>query len=163
MSNIGGIKNTNALRALHGAVAPSVYRCLDGLAVISEIVASAEPLKAAKRLAQLIGTFKALDSPPVFSFVSTPSLDAHYFVREAAGLLSATRVLTPLVHQVRRIFISHPRAQQQPDHQHSRHYTVCKCDSCARRVSYHGQRLGGDARSKSSYRFSVGEHRYNRQ
>ncbi|KAF8585995.1 TMP-TENI-domain-containing protein [Ramaria rubella] len=99
---IGGIKNTNALRALHGAVAPSNNRCLDGLAVISEIVASKEPLEAAKKLAATISAFKSLASPPVFSFISRPNvpLSAESIVQEAAELLTTIKSLTPLVHQI---------------------------------------------------------------
>ena len=128
---------------------PSGHRRLDGLAVISEIVASKKPLEAAKRLAHLIGAFKALDMPPIFSFVSNPTtpLNSHYFVQEAGKLLGAIRDLTPLVHQVRWALVYRSGAQRNLDHQHSCHYTVSKCDSCAQSFSYYGQCPRGDAGS----------------
>ena len=47
----GGIKSTNLLRTLHGCAFPTGHS-LDGVAVVSDIMASSEPQAAARRLAQ---------------------------------------------------------------------------------------------------------------
>jgi thiamine-phosphate diphosphorylase/hydroxyethylthiazole kinase len=53
----GGIKSTNAVRTLFGSITTS-GKSLDGLAVVSDIVASREPLMAAKRLKDAVTHFK---------------------------------------------------------------------------------------------------------
>ncbi|GJJ06485.1 hypothetical protein Clacol_000677 [Clathrus columnatus] len=99
---IGGIKITNALRALHGAIAPSDYRYLDGLAVVSEVVASPKPFETARELSHIIKSFKSFKLPPVFSFHSAKcSVDS--FVSKAGKLLESVRALSPLVHQLQEI------------------------------------------------------------
>jgi thiamine-phosphate diphosphorylase/hydroxyethylthiazole kinase len=60
----GGVNKSNIVRVVHGAVAPS-GRALDGVAVISAIVASQQPESAAR---ELLSKFKSarrqLDSIP---------------------------------------------------------------------------------------------------
>jgi len=75
---------------------------LDGLAVISDIVASNTPREAAARIASIIKAFKALDVPPVLSFApnAEAQIDAKSLIMEAADLLEVVRKITPLVHQV---------------------------------------------------------------
>ncbi|KIJ49441.1 hypothetical protein M422DRAFT_204743 [Sphaerobolus stellatus SS14] len=99
---IGGIKSNNALRALHGAVAPSNYRALDGIAVISDIVASNQPREAAAKLASIVKDFKTLRTPPIFSFQSDSisNLTSRSLIQEAANFLDVIRKNTPLVHQI---------------------------------------------------------------
>ncbi|KAI0727988.1 Hydroxyethylthiazole kinase family-domain-containing protein [Fomitopsis betulina] len=94
---IGGIKSTNALHCLHGSVSETGH-ALDGLAVVSDIVASLEPKAAAGRLASIIRAFKQA-SPSTFSFP-----DALYTpekVKErVASLIPAVRKHSPLVQQI---------------------------------------------------------------
>ncbi|KAI0356149.1 Hydroxyethylthiazole kinase [Trametes cingulata] len=94
---IAGIKSTNVLHCLHGSVSPT-GRPLDGVAVVSDIVASTEPLVAAKRLATIISAFKAI-APPTFSLSPSPySVDA--FRNGVGKVLTAVKTSAPLVHQI---------------------------------------------------------------
>ncbi|EIW63083.1 Hydroxyethylthiazole kinase [Trametes versicolor FP-101664 SS1] len=93
---IAGIKSTNALHLLHGSVTPA-GRALDGVAVVSDIVASTDPLTAAKRIATIVQAFKAAPAP-TFSLSSSYAADA--FTKGVGELLSAVRSHSPLVHQI---------------------------------------------------------------
>lgn len=94
----GGIKSDNFLRTLHGSVSPSGHR-LDGVAVVSEIVASRDPYRSARTLreaytswsAQLANQEKAWSAP----MYTTDSVKAGVI-----GLIRAIRDHNPLVHQV---------------------------------------------------------------
>lgn len=89
------------MQVLHGAVAPSDYRSLDGLAIVSDIMASAEPLEKARNLSFMIKSFKSLELPPIFSSqISTTKHDLMSVVNKAGKLLESVRNLSPLVHQV---------------------------------------------------------------
>ncbi|KAI0645367.1 Hydroxyethylthiazole kinase [Trametes meyenii] len=94
---IAGIKSTNALHCLHGSVSSS-GRPLDGLAVVSDIVASTDPLSAAQRIAIIVKAFKAVFSP-TFSLSPSPyAVDA--FKDSIGELLLAVKKFSPLVHQI---------------------------------------------------------------
>ncbi|KAI0745504.1 Hydroxyethylthiazole kinase [Earliella scabrosa] len=94
---IAGIKSTNALHCLHGAISVS-GRSLDGLAVVSDIVASRDPYNAAKRIATIVQAFKA--NP--FTCFSTfpPSYTPDSIKRGVGEVLLAVRQFSPLVHQI---------------------------------------------------------------
>ncbi|KAI0330153.1 Hydroxyethylthiazole kinase [Cubamyces sp. BRFM 1775] len=95
---IAGIKSTNVLHCLHGSVSPS-GRPLDGVAVVSDIVASTDPLNAAKKIATIVNAFKAAANPPVFSLL--PSRYAVDDFKQGVGaFLSAVKKFSPLVHQI---------------------------------------------------------------
>ncbi|KAI0371158.1 Hydroxyethylthiazole kinase [Pilatotrama ljubarskyi] len=94
---IAGIKSTNVLHCLHGSVSPA-GRPLDGVAVVSDIVASTDPFNAAKRLATIIQAFKAVP-PPTFSLSPAPyAIEA--FKHGVGELLTAVKKSSPLVHQI---------------------------------------------------------------
>ncbi len=100
----GGIKNNNLLRTLHAGVTSS-GRALDGIAVISEIVSNTEPKTAAKSLQDHLRTFMnrphptQLFPPWNLPLADLPTVDAD-FSRRGGQLISKTRSLTPLVHQI---------------------------------------------------------------
>ncbi|KAI9442417.1 thiamine biosynthetic bifunctional enzyme [Lactarius indigo] len=79
---IGGIKSTNLLR-----------HALDGVAVVSDIVASPEPQAAAQRLAQTFRAWAAAASRGPTAFLVTPELKAQY-TPEAITAAAATLVDT---------------------------------------------------------------------
>ncbi|KAH9942289.1 Hydroxyethylthiazole kinase [Epithele typhae] len=95
--SIGGIKSTNALHCLHGSVSPS-GRILDGLAVVSDIVASNDPRAAANRIASVVQAFK---TNPITTFSYAPSAYQPASIKHAVGeLLSVVRQHSPLIHQI---------------------------------------------------------------
>ncbi|KAI0036855.1 thiamine biosynthetic bifunctional enzyme [Vararia minispora EC-137] len=94
---IGGIKIDNLARVLHGCSSPNGHG-LDGIAVVSEIMASPEPRIAAERLAKTCSSWKSVPRRPV-SF-TTPLSSAVAYVRRSAELLELVRTLSPLVHQI---------------------------------------------------------------
>ncbi|KAI0674972.1 Hydroxyethylthiazole kinase [Trametes maxima] len=94
---IAGIKSTNALHCLHGSVSSS-GRPLDGLAVVSDIVASPDPLNAARRIATIVKAFKAVPLPTFSLSPSTYAVDA--FKHGTGQLLLAVKKFSPLVHQI---------------------------------------------------------------
>ncbi|CDO76183.1 hypothetical protein BN946_scf185037.g6 [Trametes cinnabarina] len=97
---IAGIKSTNVLHCLHGAVSPS-GRPLDGVAVVSDIVASTDPLNAAKRLSTKIKAFNSAPSPPVFSLsLSSYTYTADALKKNVGEFLCAIKKFAPLVHQI---------------------------------------------------------------
>ncbi|KAM5533305.1 hypothetical protein V8D89_012979 [Ganoderma adspersum] len=94
---IAGIKSSNALHCIHGAV--SAYgRSLDGLAVVSDIVASRDPYNAAKRIATIVQAFKASPLPCFSTF--PPSYASDVIKHKVGELLSAVKKFSPLVHQI---------------------------------------------------------------
>ncbi|KAF8335747.1 Hydroxyethylthiazole kinase [Cantharellus anzutake] len=99
---IGGIKYRNLIRTLHGAVTAS-GRTLDGIAVISEIVSSSEPRKAAENLRSLHRAFTDQPHPtqPFTPWTIPTELPTRAdIVHQVAKLIVETRALTPLVHQI---------------------------------------------------------------
>ncbi|ETW81065.1 hypothetical protein HETIRDRAFT_452502 [Heterobasidion irregulare TC 32-1] len=98
---IGGIKSTNIIRTLHGSATASGY-ALDGVAVVSDVVASQDPRAAAQRLLQLFSSWaKASRGPTSFSLLSPQgSYTSESVVKEAASLLESVRQIKPLVHQI---------------------------------------------------------------
>ncbi|KZV80506.1 thiamine biosynthetic bifunctional enzyme Thi4 [Exidia glandulosa HHB12029] len=94
---IGGIKRTNVLRTLHGirSSGPSL-RGLDGVAVVSDIVASTTPFDASKQLYNL--TSAALTS---FSARSAPTpFSTEALLQRAVAAFALIRKHGPLVHQI---------------------------------------------------------------
>ncbi|KAJ8076802.1 thiamine biosynthetic bifunctional enzyme [Marasmius tenuissimus] len=97
---IGGIKSRNLLRTLYGSVSRTRH-ALDGVAVVSEIMASTDPKEAATRLSGILQTFKSGSTIPLgFSFgqnVYTPDR----VIEQVARLMKHMKEVNPLVHQVR--------------------------------------------------------------
>ena len=92
------MKSTNALHCLHGSVSVTGH-ALDGLAVVSDIVASPKPKAAAGRLASIVRAFKSA-SPSIFS-VPGAQYTPEEIKEQVASLISAVRRHSPLVQQVR--------------------------------------------------------------
>ncbi|KAL0956704.1 hypothetical protein HGRIS_002827 [Hohenbuehelia grisea] len=99
---IGGIKATNALRILHSAIAPN-GRPLDGVAIVSDIVASREPAASATKLSRLIRAFQQefatgigihSRATIVGSIAVEPALE------RVQSLFQEIKKSSPLVHQI---------------------------------------------------------------
>jgi thiamine-phosphate diphosphorylase/hydroxyethylthiazole kinase len=86
----------NALRTLHGCVAPSSTRKLDGLAVVSAIAASLEPRTSAQKLISVFRYFLSVD----YSVARPLGDSTSKILSTAAQTLSLIKKHTPLVHQV---------------------------------------------------------------
>ncbi|EIN11870.1 HK-domain-containing protein [Punctularia strigosozonata HHB-11173 SS5] len=102
---IGGIKTTNVLRTLHGSISTTGH-ALDGVAVVSELVASPDPAGVAQTLATSIKGFK---SEPLHTFSNAHihrslAVGSAYtqdsIIASASALIGAVRSLKPLVHQI---------------------------------------------------------------
>ncbi|KAJ3780735.1 thiamine biosynthetic bifunctional enzyme Thi4 [Lentinula aff. detonsa] len=95
---IGGIKSSNLLRTLHGSVS-TTNRALDGVAVVSEIVASTRPREAASKLCEILSTFRNSGSIP-----NAMSTRSDYSVENVLDgviqIMSCVREHNPLVHQI---------------------------------------------------------------
>ncbi len=100
MSNLltrtsGGIKQSNLLRTLHGSVS-STGHSLDGVAVVSEIVASRDPKTISEELRSILNIFKDNTA----SFKCTSILKPDTIVEEVIKLMGAVKESNPLIHQV---------------------------------------------------------------
>lgn len=91
------------LRTLHSCVSPTGH-ALDGVAVVSDIVASPEPEAAARRLVETFRAWEAVASYGPTGFLVTSEQKAHYTPKgiavAAAALVDTVRRVRPLVHQV---------------------------------------------------------------
>ncbi|KAF8971165.1 thiamine biosynthetic bifunctional enzyme Thi4 [Flammula alnicola] len=102
---IGGIKSTNLLRTLHGTTSTS-NRVLDGIAVVSDIVASPEPRIAAEKLQTILSQFRQNYSVhplglDVHLGHSTPApLTSDSIMDGVIQLMKEIRNRNPLVHQI---------------------------------------------------------------
>lgn len=71
-------------------------RALDGVAVVSDIVASLDPLQSARRLFETLTSFKR---PPAVDQITTKKVED--ILAGAARLILKVKETNPLVHQVR--------------------------------------------------------------
>ncbi|CAL1707066.1 unnamed protein product [Somion occarium] len=103
---IAGIKSTNVLHCLHGSVSPASNRSLDGVAVVSDIVASIDPFTAASKIVTIVKAFKRARSEQthIFSNPLLGDLSVEYdaeSVKKAVGkALNDIKEFGPLVHQI---------------------------------------------------------------
>ncbi|KAI5120643.1 hypothetical protein M0805_007980 [Coniferiporia weirii] len=95
---IAGINARNTLRTLHGVVSAS-GRALDGVAVVSAIMASRQPREAAREISTVVRAFLS-SAPPIFSTPSAASLQAQGIIHASAALLAKIRETGPLIHQI---------------------------------------------------------------
>lgn len=95
----GGIKSTNLLRTLHGCVSATNH-ALDGVAVVSDIVASREPRFAAEKLFKILEAFKATNIG--LNTISGNVSSKEDILEGVIELMNTVRKSNPLVHQVRR-------------------------------------------------------------
>ena len=106
----GGIKSANLLRTLHGSVS-STNHALDGVAIVSDIVAAPDPEAASKRIQTIFSNFHAnfLHNPAGLAIGSQqvagmPSADS--VLSNVANFMREIRERNPLIHQVRLCFFS---------------------------------------------------------
>ncbi|KIR62454.1 hydroxyethylthiazole kinase [Cryptococcus bacillisporus CA1873] len=103
---IGGIHLPNVAQLLHASIAPQSRNALDGIAIISDIVASLTPREAAKNLREVVQSFKRARSQlanleAVYGanlFTSQRNIDD--FIKEAVHLTDVIKKATPLVNQM---------------------------------------------------------------
>ncbi|KAI0930341.1 hypothetical protein AcW1_009060 [Taiwanofungus camphoratus] len=95
---IAGIKSTNVLHCLHGTVS-STGHALDGVAVVSDIVASPEPLVSAKKIATIVQAFKS-NPLHTFSLPTNSMYNPEVITSGVGSLLSSIRKFSPLVQQI---------------------------------------------------------------
>jgi thiamine-phosphate diphosphorylase/hydroxyethylthiazole kinase len=98
----GGIKFTTALRVLWGAVSPE-HHALDGVAVVSDIVASHEPRQQAEKLAHIVQSFKSGQQASAIpgSMALCNVYTAEDVLQASGQILQAIRKHRPVVHQVK--------------------------------------------------------------
>lgn len=102
----GGIHLPNVAQLLHASIAPQSRNALDGIAIISDIVASLTPREAATNLREVVQSFKRARS-------QLSNLEAVYgtnlfsgprgvdgFIKEAVLLMDVIKRETPLINQV---------------------------------------------------------------
>ncbi|KIY65783.1 thiamine biosynthetic bifunctional enzyme Thi4 [Cylindrobasidium torrendii FP15055 ss-10] len=92
---IGGIKESNLLRVLHGSTSV-LGRTLDGVAVVSDIMASEDPQTKSKALRQILDSYKLDIRPYAFS----DTITAENLLDSAVDLMNALLEQNPLVHQI---------------------------------------------------------------
>ncbi|EAL19255.1 hypothetical protein CNBH3540 [Cryptococcus deneoformans B-3501A] len=103
---IGGIHLPNVAQLLHASIAPQSRNALDGIAIISDIVASLTPREAATNLREVVQSFKRARS-------QLSNLEAVYgtnlfsgprgvdgFIKEAVHLMDVIKRETPLINQM---------------------------------------------------------------
>ncbi|BEI81024.1 hypothetical protein CcaverHIS002_0201840 [Cutaneotrichosporon cavernicola] len=98
---IGGIHAHNTPFLLHGSVGAS-GKALDGVAVISAIVASQTPKEKAAELRAITDAFKASreGTNSETAVFPAPQRGAEELIKAAAELFAVVRDTTPLVHQI---------------------------------------------------------------
>ncbi|ESK97298.1 thiamine biosynthetic bifunctional [Moniliophthora roreri MCA 2997] len=95
---IGGIKSTNLLRTLHGSVSRTNH-ALDGIAIVSEIMASKQPKEAATKLRDIIQHFR--DSRSIErGLCMSDSYAVEQILDGIIHLFERMKVVNPLVHQI---------------------------------------------------------------
>ncbi|KAJ7901793.1 Hydroxyethylthiazole kinase [Mycena olivaceomarginata] len=99
---IGGIKSTNLAHLMHGSTS-QLEKWLDGVAVVSDIVAAPDPMKAAQRLKSI---FRASRIAAAKRF-STSRDD---ILTKALTIMTAVRSLNPLVHQMTNVVVANQSA-----------------------------------------------------
>ena len=102
----GGIKSSNILRTLHGSVSTTGHG-LDGVAVVSEIVASTEPSKSASKLKEAYHSWSCLTKQLGDAY---PSYTTDSIKDGVADLLRVIKETKPLIHQVAEFIPSTSRA-----------------------------------------------------
>ncbi|KAJ7262212.1 thiamine biosynthetic bifunctional enzyme Thi4 [Mycena haematopus] len=102
---IGGIKSTNLAHLMHSSRS-QMGHWLDGVAVVSDIVASSEPEKAAQRLKSIFLSCRRVADQSLKS--PTPSQDD--ILINAGTIMDTIRSLKPLVHQMTNIVVANQSA-----------------------------------------------------
>ena len=95
---IGGINASNAQRVLYQAA--SQNKKLDGLAIVSAIVASSDPKQAASELRKLVN-----ELPPFATSVSKPSLSRDNIVTKVPEIIKCMASKKPLCHNMTNLVV----------------------------------------------------------
>ncbi|KAJ7132784.1 thiamine biosynthetic bifunctional enzyme Thi4 [Mycena crocata] len=102
---IGGIKSTNLARLMHGSVSQTNHR-LDGVAVVSDVIASSDPKKAAQLLKSVFMAFKKsrnlLGGKDIWP--------REEILDKAITIMDVVRTRSPLIHQITNIVVSNQSA-----------------------------------------------------
>ena len=97
----GGIHLPNLPQLLHGSTSPKHGNALDGIAVISDIVGSTDPARAAVELRTVLDSFRrGRQNPTKGVFRTEEDLDVRQMLDRVGMLLEVTKKETPLVNQV---------------------------------------------------------------
>lgn len=104
-SYLGGIKSTNALRTLYGSMSRT-YHSLDGIAVVSDIVASLNPREAANKLSDIFRAFNQSRSVEHHLQCTCPP-SRNDILDGVVNLMNNIRGLNPLVHHVCYVHMTH--------------------------------------------------------
>jgi thiamine-phosphate diphosphorylase/hydroxyethylthiazole kinase len=110
---IGGIKSSNALRVLSGAVSDD-HLALDGVAVVSEIMAASDSRAAAEKLAAAVRSFKEAHSN--FLTAQPATNDLQQLPSVLGRILGDVRQHRPVVHQVSTLTALNKRGITSIDH-----------------------------------------------
>ncbi|KAJ6586888.1 thiamine biosynthetic bifunctional enzyme Thi4 [Mycena vulgaris] len=102
---IGGIKSSNLARLMHGSWSHTNHG-LDGVAVVSDIVASSDPKKAAELLKSIFTAFKK----STLSFDRDSIWSQDEILEKAINIMDGVRTLNPLVHQITNVVVSNQSA-----------------------------------------------------
>lgn len=104
---IGGIKSDNLLRTLHGSMSPSGHK-LDGIAVVSEIVASHGPYAISRTLRETYTTWDACTAEQK----AKPSIayTAENTKAGVANLMGIIQTTNPLIHQITNVVVTNQSA-----------------------------------------------------
>ncbi|KAJ7462252.1 thiamine biosynthetic bifunctional enzyme Thi4 [Mycena galericulata] len=108
---IGGIRSTNLAsaiktRLMHGSVSPTNHG-LDGVAVVSEIVASPDPKKATQLLRSI---FMACKKTAIKTSDKNTRRSREEILDKAVTIMDGVRNLNPLVHQMTNVVVSNQSA-----------------------------------------------------
>ncbi|EGO25805.1 hypothetical protein SERLADRAFT_348122 [Serpula lacrymans var. lacrymans S7.9] len=109
-SFIGGIKSANALRTLHGSVSTTGH-VLDGIAVVSDIVASTTPFHAAQNLSSILGAFNrniTLRVDQRYDATSSHIIDK--IKNGVCNLMQTIKKTSPLIHQITNVVVTNQSA-----------------------------------------------------
>lgn len=95
---IGGINAKNVQRVLYQCASPE--KSLDGIAIVSAIMAAADPKEAASDLCKLVST-----PPPFATSFSAPSLSRDDIVQNVAVLAKRLAEKKPLCHNMTNLVV----------------------------------------------------------
>lgn len=104
---IGGVKSDNLLRTLHGSMSSSGHK-LDGIAVVSEIIASHEPYAISRTLRE---TYTAWDSCTAEQRAKPSILyTAENIKAGVANLMGIIQTTNPLIHHITNVVVTNQSA-----------------------------------------------------
>ncbi|KAF7361925.1 TMP-TENI-domain-containing protein [Mycena venus] len=106
---IGGIKSSNLAHLLHGSISRTEH-WLDGVAVVSDIVASPDPERAARRLKSILDAGRKAATASAESLKNTSISSRDDILNTALTIMDTVRSLNPLVHQMTNTVVANQSA-----------------------------------------------------